>query len=319
MKMPAQSLPVMLTMLAAAGRAHAQEAAADALFDSARAAMAKGDFERACEQFKASDKLDPASGTELNLADCEEKRGRLAGAWELFRTVEEKLSANDERLPVAHARAQALQGRVPRLTVRLAPGAPPSSTFREGGVEFDAATFGLPLPMDPGAHELLVSAPGFVPRLFSLRLAEGESRELTVLPGAPLKQVQPAAVPLPSSTPRESSSGRAGTRTLGFALGGVGIGGVSVGAVAGVLMLGQKNAVNDECHPDKSCTKAGLAAAHSAHTLQAVSNVGWVVGAAALGAGAYLLLTSNTRDKPSTTLALAPTPTGGQLSLNRSW
>src|SRR4051812_11420178 len=114
-RLTAHTLPLMIALLAAAGPAHAQEAAADALFDSARTALAKGDFERACEQFRASDKLDPAPGTELNLADCEEKRGRLASAWELFRTVEEKLSANDERLPVAHGRALALEARVPRL------------------------------------------------------------------------------------------------------------------------------------------------------------------------------------------------------------
>jgi hypothetical protein len=321
MRMTAHTLPVIVAILVAAGRAHAQEAAADALFDSARTAMAKGDFERACEQFRASDKLDPAPGTELNLADCEEKRGRLASAWELFRTVEEKLSPNDERLPVAHGRAHALQARVPRLTLALAPGAPPGSTVRDGSVELGAAAFGLPLPMDPGAHELVVSAPGFAPRTFPLQLTEAENRTLLVSPGAPSEEAAPAAVaaPLAPSPPREVSSSHASPRTLGFVLGGVGIAGLGVGAIAGVLMLGKKSAVNDGCHSDKSCSNDGLAAAHSARTLEIVSNVGWVVGAAALGAGAYFLLSSAPSSKPSTALALAPTPSGGQFSLSRSW
>jgi len=308
-------LPLVIALLAAASRAHAQEAAADALFDSARSALAKGDFERACEQFRASDKLDPAPGTELNLADCEEKRGRLASAWELFRTVEEKLSPNDERLPVAHARALALQPRVPHLILSLAPGAPPSSTVRARGVELGAATFGLPLPMDPGAYELVVSAPGFAPRTFSLRLAMAENRTLSVTPGAPIKE----AVPAGSAPQAASSSGGINRRRLGFALGGVGIAGLGVGAIAGALMLGKKSAVSDGCNPDKSCTNAGLAAAHSARTLEVVSNVGWVMGAAALGAGAYFLLSGDTNSTPSTTLAVAATPNGGHLSFNRSW
>ena len=320
MRMTAYTLPVIAAMLAAPGRARAQEAAADALFDSARTAMAKGDFQRACEQFRASDKLDPAPGTELNLADCEEKRGRLASAWELFRTVEEKLSANDERLPVAHGRAQALQARVPRLTLTLAPGAPPGSTVRDGNVELGAAAFGLSLPMDPGAHELVVSAQGFAPRTFPLQLGEGDNRTLVVAPGAPTAEPGPlaAAAPVPSA-PREVSNGHSSTRTVGFVLAGVGVAGLGVGAVAGALMLGKKSTVNDGCQPDKSCSNAGLAAAHSARTLEIVSNVGWVVGAAALGAGAYFLLTSGPSSKPSTALALAPNPSGGQLSLSRSW
>ncbi|MEO7034162.1 MAG: hypothetical protein ABI548_09740 [Polyangiaceae bacterium] len=319
MRMTAHTLPVITAILVATGRAHAQEAAADALFDSARTAMAKGDFDRACEQFRASDKLDPAPGTELNLADCEEKRGRLASAWELFRTVEEKLSPNDERLPVAHERAHGLQARVPRLTLTLAPGAPPGSTVHDGSLELGAAAFGLPLPMDPGAHELVVSAPGFAPRTFSLKLVEAESRSLVVTPGAPTNQHVPAATPPAPNAPHEVSSGPSHTRTFGFVLGGVGVAGIGVGALAGVLMLGKKSVVNDGCHPDKSCSSAGLDAAHSARTLEIVSNVGWVVGAAAFGAGAYLLLTNGPSAKPSTALSLAPNPSGGQLALSRSW
>jgi hypothetical protein len=53
--------------------------------------------------------------------------------------------------------------------------------------------------------------------------------------------------------------------------------------------------------------------------LEIVSNVGWLVGAAALGAGAYFLLTSGSSSKPSTTVALLPNPAGAQLSLSRSW
>ena len=110
--MKAFTLPILLSTLALSGAAAAQEAAADALFDSARTAMARRDFDRACEQFRASDKLDPAAGTELNWADCEEKRGHLASAWELFRMVEEKLNPSDERVPVAYGESACHAGDV---------------------------------------------------------------------------------------------------------------------------------------------------------------------------------------------------------------
>ncbi len=322
MRMTAHTITVIAALLLASGHAHAQEAAADALFDSARTAMAKGDFDRACEQFRASDKLDPAPGTELNLADCEEKRGRLASAWELFRTVEEKLNPSDERLPVAHGRAHALEARVPRVTLTLAAGAPQGSTVRDGNVELGAAAFDIALPMDPGAHEVVVSAPGFAPRSFTIQLAAGENRAVIVSPGAPTTQLAAgpsAATTAPASPPREVSSSHGNTRTLGFVLGGVGVAGLGVGAIAGAMTLSKKSTVDAGCHPDKSCSSAALDAAHAGRTLEIVSNVGWIVGAASLAAGAYFLISSGPSSKPSTALAVAPNVGGGQLSLSRSW
>lgn len=310
-------LPLCFALLALPGRAHAQQAAADALFDSARAAMAKGAFAAACEQFRASDKLDPAVGTELNLADCEEQRGHLASAWELYRTVAEKLPETDERLPFARARVASLAARLPRLTLELAPGAPKDCTVRDGQVELGSAVFGIALPVEPGAHELIVSAPGFGSRAFQVQLGEGQAQTLIVSPGNP-RGVAPAANPTPPP-PAAVEPGPVSHSRLGFALGGVGVAGLGLGAVAGLIVLGKQHTVNDECHPDKSCTSAGVAAASSGHTWQVASNVGWVVGAAALGAGAYLLLTSGPSAKPNTSLSLSSTVAGARVSLNRSW
>ena len=317
-----RTLPLLVAILALPVAARAQQAAADALFDTARASMSKGDFASACEQFRASDKLDPAVGTELNLADCEEKRGHLASAWELYRTVADKLAETDERLPLARARAEALAPRVPKLTLNLAAGASKDSTVRDGNVDLGSAVFGVALPVEPGPHELVVSAPGFAPRSFQFRLAEGEVQVLTVLPGSALgAEKTRAKSPLaPHPSPRaDTAHSGSGARTLGFALAGVGVAGLGVGAIAGILELGKQRAIDDGCHPDKSCTSAGLAAAKSGRTLEMVSNIGWVVGAGALGAGAYFLLTSSPSTQPSTSVALSTSPTGGQLSLQRRW
>jgi tetratricopeptide (TPR) repeat protein len=320
MQNSAKTLQLIALLLLVPGRARAQQAAADALFDSARANMTKGAFAEACEQFRASDKLDPAVGTELNLADCEEKRGRLASAWELFRTVAEKLPDNDERAPMANERARALQPRVPRLTLTLANDAPKNSTLRDGDVDLGSAAFGVALPMDPGAHEFVVSALGFEPRTFQVRLAEGDARAVTVAPGSKERASSSSAAARGGGEKKANAAKNIGsdTRTLGFSLAGGGVVGIGVGAVAGLLMLSKKSTVNDQCHADKSCSSAGLDAAHSAHTLQMISNVGWVVGAAALGAGAYFIL-SSTPNKPTTTLALESSTNGGQLSLGRTW
>lgn len=313
-----RTLPLLALTLAAPTRAGAQQAAADALFDSARAAMERAEYAQACEQFRASDELDPAVGTELNLADCEEKRGHLASAWELFRTVEEKLPETDERVAVAHARAQALAPRVPRLTLRLAPSAPRDCTVRDGKIALGAGAFGVPLPLEPGAHELVVSAPGFESRTFQVRLAEGELQTLTVAPGA-AHVTSPVPVASALGPNHVAARGASPTRKLGFALTGVGAAGLGVAAISGLLVLTKKHAVDDGCQPDKSCTAEGLAAAHSGHTLQTVSNISWVVGAAGLGVGAYLLWSGEPSAQPSTAILFSTTPGAGKISLKRSF
>src|SRR4051812_21721999 len=112
------SLGALLTPVFVAAPARAQNpAAAEALFEQARAAMAEGKFEIACARFRDSDKLDPAVGTRFNLADCEEHRGHIATAWSLFRGVVSELNADDDRRPIAEKRAHALQSRLPYVTL----------------------------------------------------------------------------------------------------------------------------------------------------------------------------------------------------------
>ena len=321
------SIALTGSVLAFSSPLRAQAAAADALFESARTAMSKGDYASACEQFRASDKLDPAVGTELNLADCEEKRGRLASAGELYRAVSEKLNESDARIGLARDHVRALAARVPKLTLVLAENAPKNSAVRDGDVDLGSGAFGVALPLDPGAHELVVSAPGREPRTYHVTLTEGQAQTLNVEPGATNAAATPAATTVaavaPSAPPPApvTSSAAAGSsrRTAGFVIGGVGVVGLGVGATFGALMLSKKHSVDGNCNPDKSCNAAGVDAAHSAHTFQVVANVGWIAGAAALGVGAVLVLTSGSSEQPATTVAVAPTPAGAAFSLQRSF
>src|SRR5688572_17853488 len=116
--------------------------------------MASGSYDIACARFRDSDKLDPAVGTRFNLADCEERRGRLATAWSLFRGVLAELAPDDDRRPIAEQRAKTLEPRLPMLTLVRTARTPPDVRVRVDGVELGEGSYGLPLPMDPGNHEL---------------------------------------------------------------------------------------------------------------------------------------------------------------------
>ena len=58
---------------------------AEQLFREGREAMKRADYALACPSFERSLALDPALGTLLNLAVCEEKRGRLGQALARYR------------------------------------------------------------------------------------------------------------------------------------------------------------------------------------------------------------------------------------------
>ena len=163
----------------------ARSAAADALFESGHEAMSKGDYETACARFAESNRLDPAVGSLLNLAACEEKRGRLATSWQLFKRVMSDLPPGDDRYPIAQRRASALRPRVPHVTLKLASDAPKQTTVTYGPMVFGQASFEVPLPFDPGEHKLVVGAPERESRSYTVVLSEGETEVLTVGPGDP--------------------------------------------------------------------------------------------------------------------------------------
>jgi hypothetical protein len=283
-------------------------AAAEALFRQGREAADAGDHATACEKFKESNRLDPAVGTVFNIADCEEKLGRLATAWQLFQEVAQRLPAGDERQGIARGRARALEPRLPKLAVRLGPAVPAGMLVQRDGVELGAASLETALPVDPGPHQVSAGAPGYQTRVFDVVLREGESKTLDVEPGpkqsgGPLVDVSADQVPSSSQ------------RTVGYVLGGVGLAALAVGTVAGVLVLEKKSTVDDNCDATKRCNQQGFDAAESGRTLGVVTTTGLVVGALGVGIGAYLILSSPKERGPQTALVTSGEPNGARVTL----
>jgi hypothetical protein len=270
--------------------AHAQNpAAAEALFEQARAAMAAGSFDIACARFRDSDKLDPAVGTRFNLADCEERRGRIATAWSLFRSVLSELARHDDRRPIAEHRAKALEPRMPRLTLVRAADTPAGLRVRVDGVELGEGSLGVPLPMDPGSHELQLLLPGESrERTRRFQLEEAERAELPLRVGAEPREAEGAREG-PSTHPTTGIS----RRTWGYVAGGVGAGGIVLGAVTGVVTLNKKSTADANCDENRQrCNRAGIDANESGKTYGTLSGISFGIGIAGLVTGAYLVLTS---------------------------
>lgn len=329
-----RALGIVLLLMASASTATAGSSEADRLFEEGRVAVKAGDYATGLARFEASQKLDPAPGTLLNIAECEEKLGKLVVAWTHFQQIIQQLPPKDERVPVAKQRVDGLSARIPRLRVTLAPGAPPSSKILQDDVELPGSLLGVEQPLDPGRHVVVVSAEGRPRRQYRVDLAEGEHKSIPVEPGdaepaapavvaaPPPKPVQPSptsTVSEPQDKPRPSDT-RSGV-PLGYIVGGAGIVSLGVGAVTGAMALGKKVTISAHCDDTKACDGEGIDAVSSAKTLSTVSTVAFAVGAIGVGTGLYIVLTQreDSRSSGETGLWFTALPAGGSVSYGRAF
>ena len=195
----------------ALARAEGDGVSAQVFFERGREAAVRGDQAAACQAFEESLRLEVAVGTLFNLARCEEALGRLASAWQHLHEGLDKLDANDARRGPATSQAAALEPRVPRLSVRLASGAPGARVLRDG-VELSSVSLGTPLPVNPGRHVVLVRAPGREDASTEVTLAERETRTLPIAPGP----LAPSTAFAPQSTLRTPRWIAIGTGAVDF-------------------------------------------------------------------------------------------------------
>lgn len=154
----------------------ADVSAAEALFTSGKEAMSRSDLATACARFADSLKLDPAVGTGLNLAACEERSGRLAAALEHFTAARAQLAKDDFRIAFTSEQIAKLSRRVAHLTLRLpTPPAPETRVVRDG-IEVAPAAFNVATIVDPGPHAVVVEARDRSPSKLRITLAEGEEK-----------------------------------------------------------------------------------------------------------------------------------------------
>lgn len=270
-------------------------AAAEALFRAGRDAAERHDWREACDKLRESQRLDPAAGTLLNIAICEEALGELATAWQHYQQVVAELADSDDRLPYARQLLADLSNRVPRLTVRAAPGSPADMVVTRDGVEMGGASLGMAVPVNPGRHVIRVTAAGRQAREYEVALREAATEVVEVAPGAPLPAAEPdrRAPRAPRVAPAPTGSSL--PRTSGFVAIGVGLTGVAVGAVTGALVFSKKAEVNDECERDPAgrlaCSQQGLDASDAGRAFATTSTVSFVVGAASLAVGVFLVAT----------------------------
>jgi hypothetical protein len=317
-------------MLVVAGSrtAAAQSAEAQELFDQGRRALAARDYAGACAKLDASEHIERAVGTLLSLAECEEALGRLASARMHLQEAASWADATHDRLnrgPVARARFQEIDRRVPRLTLKLADDAPRDSRATRDGVDLGAGAFGTALPVDPGHHVVVVSASGRPDARFEFDVKEGEQQTLKVAPGASSTAVEehamPASPPPPPQPPPPEETSGSSRRTWAYVAGAVGIVGLGVGTYFGVNALSTWSQAKKDC--GNGCPDGSIARSERSDALAEamVSTIAFAAGGVAIAVGAYLLLSGPSTSTPATGIRLSPwvSSRAGGASLSAGW
>lgn len=302
------------------GTASAQsegEPTAEALFASGRAAMEAGNFEAACESFRKSQRLEPAIGSLMNLAECERRRGMLATALALFQKVRGGLGASDSRHAVVDERIATLSAQVPRLTVHVRSSAPPATTVRRDQQQLSAAMLDVAFPVEPGAVQLTTSAPGFEDQTTEVRLAPGEQLRVEVEPGARLGASSPVA-DADASQPEPRRPG--GRRTAGIVVASVGAASALFGALSGLYVVDQKQNADKHCDGQRVCDATGMTAVENGRRWASLSTASLIIGAAGLGFGLALALTDDSKATGAPVVSVgARADRGLGVSISRAW
>ncbi len=314
------SAAIVIAVIAfAAPPAQAQDkAGAEALFDNGIHLYDKGQYAEACRKFAASQKLDAATGTLMNLAQCYEKTGKTASAWATYRDAEAlaRKEGNPKREAAARNQEVALSKRLATLTITAQ--SQPGLVVRRDDVVVDSAEWQTALPIDPGAHVLHASAPGKKEWTVRFDVADAANAQITV-PAL-------AAVESPPQQPRADHSPPAaaklsGTRVVALVAGGAGVIGLGLGTYFGLHAISQANDAKAHCVSPSPCDADGRALHDSAGSSADISTISLIAGGALLGTGVVLWLVGGPSSASSSTASahVRLSPRFGGLALDGSF
>jgi hypothetical protein len=164
LRLPSLSLGVLAAALLAPTPVSAQTAAGEAVSREAQRLLKAGRTHEACEKFAASQDMDPAIPTLLNLAACHEKEGRTATAFtEFSEAMSEAGSARDtKREATARSGMSRLLRILSRVKITVA-GQTPGLEVKLDGQALPASSLATSIPLDPGEHTVEASADGYRP------------------------------------------------------------------------------------------------------------------------------------------------------------
>jgi hypothetical protein len=292
-------------------------ALAESLFRQGRALLNKGKYAEACPKLKESFDQDPATGTLVALAVCQEGLGQTASAWASYAEVvsRAKHEGREDRMRVAREKVQSLAPKLSRLTIDVdtAMSALPDLVVKRDGVILGKAAWSDPAPVDPGDHVIEATAPGKRPWSTTVTIgAAADSKTVkVVLEDSSSSQTADAGK---GSVAMEatSASNLPSTKLIAISLAGAGV--LALGASTYFALhassLNSDSKSDGHCDANNACDATGFGKRNDAVTASTDATIALVAGGLLTGAGATLFFLSHDKTR-SDSAAIELTPSIG--------
>ena len=341
------AISVSLAWLLGGGRAFAQSADAEALFNDGNQRLAEGKVAEACDAFEASNRVEPRAGTLILLGQCREQNQQLASAWSAYKDALTRVKDPRKR-ELAMARVAALGPRLSYLTVSVSEASRIEGlAVTRNGKPFDAMLWNRALPVDGGTYVIAGLAPDRAPWQASVAVpAEGGNITIEIPklaePSKPPPPLPPASLsrraspppppalartpaPTPPSAPARPDREAARSpgvltarRTIALGTAGASVAVAIAGVVLGKSAKDKQNEAFQLCPvPAMPCARADESNAliKSSHSKALEANLAFgVAAAAAIGAGVLWFTGAPHAEEPRR-VSVAPSVAPGQLGL----
>jgi len=304
------------------GASTPEEARRTALYKEGFDAASAGRWAEARDRFAAALAIRSSPKVLFSLAQAEEQLGQLVAAGRDYGLALDGAKAANES-DVASAAQSARAALEPRLpTVRIVAQGAPAATAK---LDDQPVAVGTPVPVDPGTHRLVVSAPGMRDAQATVAISERQRLDVPVRLDAAGSEVTPA--PASPSAPAgddgsrpEAAHGTFPWRTVGLVAAGAGIVTLGVGSYFGLQAKSKNDQSNSSgCNGD-TCTGSAAQIRRDAISAGNTSTVLFVAGGVLAAGGIVLWLVAPSSEGGSgvsvTPVALGA---GGGLTLAGRW
>jgi hypothetical protein len=285
---------------------------AEYAFKQGKDAMAKQDYDLACQRFRASQDLEPRASTLMNLADCHQAKKKLVTAWGMFIDAARLADNSDDKIEralgdPARAKAKALEDRLSTLEI-VVPGAArlPGLVISRDGEVIVEGQWNSEVPIDGGEYRIVARARGTITWEATIAIASEHDKKQVTIPILQTEAPMPADPPPPpvvertplpdveTAEPEEvPEAAEAPSSFTGMRKAAIGVAAVGVVALAGGAAFGLKanstQADADDICPSSECTDPeAIRLNDDAKSAATKANIFLIGGGVAVGTGIAL-------------------------------
>jgi hypothetical protein len=300
------ALPVGLAPALARGETPTELKRARAQFQRGIELEQAGNWSEAIQQFREVGQVRMTPHVRFHIAFCEEGLGRLVtalGGYELALREADQVGP-DFRAEVETA-IKNLKERIPKLVIERGEGAD-AATVQLDGVDLGASSVGVEVPLDPGPHSVVATAPGMQPFSATADLREREVTRVTLV-------LEPVPEPVKPPPPKEKvlvvTREEPPKRLVPYLIGGAGVAALLGAGALFVLKQTTQAELEEKCPDPNACDPAYEDTYNRMRFYGYAAPVAAGVGAAAVGVSVYMLFfrkSKQTPPKTTTSVMLAP-------------